>query len=143
MTVVKVYTVEPDVVWRVRSTYFEDDGIPFDDWYRGSFDDAAGALKFARGMKVSDEETPGFHDVVKVEETELADDELVFRFANALREKMAEARAKGRSGWQSPDWMDECRVMLREHVEKGDPRDVAILTAFLWHHGETTATAHD
>lgn len=138
MTIVKVYTIEPTVSWVVRSSFIDDDGIPFDDWNRASFDVAEDALSFARDMKVSDDETPGFHEVVKVEETALADDELVFRFANALREKMTEARAKGRSGWQSPDWMDECRAMLREHIEKGDPRDVAILAAFLWHHGVST-----
>jgi DNA repair exonuclease SbcCD ATPase subunit len=32
--------------------------------------------------------------------------------------------------------MDECRVKLREHVEKGDPLDVAAYCAFLWYHGQ-------
>ncbi len=67
--------------------------------------------------------------------------DLVQRFAAALTEKLAAAEAKyGYSdNWASPDWMDECRAKLLEHVAKGDPRDVAAYCAFLWHHGEGTA----
>lgn len=66
--------------------------------------------------------------------------DLVNRFARALAEKLATAEKKyGYSdGWASPDWMDECRAHLVEHVAKGDPRDVAAYCAFLWHHGERT-----
>jgi hypothetical protein len=65
---------------------------------------------------------------------------LVVRFSRALAAKLADAEKKyGYSdGWLSPDWMDECRVNLMEHVLKGDPRDVAAYCAFLWHHGEST-----
>jgi hypothetical protein len=72
-----------------------------------------------------------------------ADDILVDRFAKALKQKLAAARAKGRSGWEAGHWMDEARGMLVEHVIKGDPRDVANFCAFLWHHGEGTETAFD
>lgn len=67
--------------------------------------------------------------------------DLVQRFAAALAEKLAAAEAKyGYSEqWAEPDWMDECRAKLVEHVAKGDPRDVAAYCAFLWHHGERTA----
>lgn len=67
---------------------------------------------------------------------------LVVRFARALAAKLAAAEVKyGYSdGWRSADWMDECRAKLAEHVAKGDPRDVAAYCAFLWHHGESTAT---
>jgi hypothetical protein len=70
-----------------------------------------------------------------------ATDDLVTRFAAALREKLAFAERKyGYSdGWQSPDWMGECRQHLLEHIAKGDPRDVAAYCAFLWHHGERTS----
>lgn len=69
--------------------------------------------------------------------------DLVRRFADALAEKLAAAEKKyGYSdGWASPDWMDECRAKLIEHLGKGDPRDVAAYCAFLWHHGESTAAA--
>lgn len=71
--------------------------------------------------------------------------DLVARFAAALAEKLVAAERKyGYSdGWASPDWMDECRAKLMEHIAKGDPRDVAAYCAFLWHHGESTAPAKD
>lgn len=67
---------------------------------------------------------------------------LVVRFARALAGKLAAAEKKyGYSdGWLSPDWMDECRTKLQEHIAKGDQRDVAAYCAFLWHHGESTAS---
>ncbi|WP_244207391.1 hypothetical protein [Paraburkholderia fungorum] len=59
------------------------------------------------------------------------DDVAVDRFAAAMKEKLAAARAKGRSGWQqcSPFVLSE---MLRAHVDKGDPRDVANFCMMLW-----------
>lgn len=71
--------------------------------------------------------------------------DLVSRFAVALAEKLAAAERKyGYSdGWASPDWLDECREKLLAHVAKGDPRDVAAYCAFLWHHGEHTASASE
>lgn len=67
---------------------------------------------------------------------------LVQRFANAMALKLLCAQRKyGYSdGWMSPDWMDECRAKMLEHISKGDPRDVANYCAFLWHHGASTAT---
>ena len=57
---------------------------------------------------------------------QLLDDTAVDRFAAEMKRKLAAARAKGRGGWNT----DECTAerlsgMLREHVEKGDPVDVA------------------
>lgn len=68
---------------------------------------------------------------------------LVVRFARALASKLSAAEKKyGYSdGWRDPNWMDECRQKLAEHIAKGDPRDVAAYCAFLWHHGESTTTA--
>lgn len=65
---------------------------------------------------------------------------LVVRFARALAAKLAEAEKKYGygDGWASPGWMHECRAKLRNHIEKGDPRDVAAYCAFLWHHQEST-----
>jgi hypothetical protein len=67
--------------------------------------------------------------------------ELVRRFSVALAEKLSAAEKKYgyTDKWATPDWMDECRAKLIEHVAKGDPRDVAAYCAFLWHHGERTA----
>jgi hypothetical protein len=68
--------------------------------------------------------------------------ELLERFMEALAEKLRKAEEKyGYSnGWKQDDWIDECRAKLLEHLAKGDPRDVAAYCAFLWHHGERTAT---
>lgn len=58
------------------------------------------------------------------------DDVAVDRFAEAMKQKLGMARAKGRGGWQTCSKEDLSR-MLREHVEKGDPRDVANFCMFL------------
>lgn len=65
---------------------------------------------------------------------------LIASFAEALGEKLhaAEKKYGYSNGWKQDDWMRECRAKLREHMEKGDPRDVAAYCAFLWHHGEAT-----
>lgn len=67
---------------------------------------------------------------------------LVIRFAAALAEKLHSAEQKyGYSdGWMTTGWIErgECRDRLIEHIEKGDPRDVAAYCAFLWHHGAST-----
>jgi hypothetical protein len=62
----------------------------------------------------------------------LHDDNAVIKFSRAMMDKMAAGRAKGRSGWQDcPErvvWK-----MLRDHVEKGDPVDVACLAMIAWY----------
>jgi len=60
-----------------------------------------------------------------------ADDVAVDRFAAAMKEKLRLARAKGRGGWEHC-YPSILSAMLREHVEKGDPLDVANFCAFLW-----------
>lgn len=59
------------------------------------------------------------------------DNDEVDWFAAAMKEKLAKARAKGRGGWQTCP-PEELSRMLREHVEKGDPVDVANFCMFLW-----------
>lgn len=68
-------------------------------------------------------------------------DDLVDRFAVALKAKLRAAEAKRRwdNAWAIPDWEDGCRLALSEHVAKGDPVDVAAYSAFCWHHGWPTA----
>jgi hypothetical protein len=70
---------------------------------------------------------------------ENTDDIAIDSFARAMKEKMAAARAKGRSGWEGCEPADLSR-MLREHVEKGDPRDVANFCMMLWHHSAPIAS---
>jgi hypothetical protein len=57
---------------------------------------------------------------------------------------MAEARAKGRGGWEDPAQCraDDLSRMLREHVEKGDPRDVANFCMMLHQRGEAIAASN-
>lgn len=66
------------------------------------------------------------------------DDLAVDKFAAALKAKLADARAKGRRGWDDKYDCDAeiLSSMLRDHVEKGDPRDVAAFCCFLWNRGE-------
>lgn len=71
------------------------------------------------------------------------DDVAVDRFAVAMKAKLAGARAKGRCGWEDKDDCTQSMLsrLLREHVEKGDPRDVANFCMFLHQRGETIAQA--
>lgn len=68
------------------------------------------------------------------------DDVAVDWFSAVMKHKLALARAKGRSGWETCSPADLSR-MLREHVEKGDPRDVANFCMMLWHHGSPIVSA--
>ena len=66
------------------------------------------------------------------------DDIAVDRFAAEMKAKMASARRKGRRGW---DRKEECTAddlsrMLCEHIEKGDPVDVANFCMMLHQRGE-------
>lgn len=69
------------------------------------------------------------------------DDEAVDKFASAMKQKLAQAREKGRSGWQQMT-PDELSAMLYHHVEKGDPRDVANFCMFLWNLGQPITQCH-
>ncbi|ANC53423.1 hypothetical protein A4249_06985 [Brevundimonas sp. GW460-12-10-14-LB2] len=68
---------------------------------------------------------------------------LVDRFATEMKSKLAKAEAKYgyRDNWSRPDWEDELTESLAEHIQKGDPRDVAAYCAFAWHHGWSTSDA--
>lgn len=71
-----------------------------------------------------------------------SDDIAVDAFAAAMKAKMAASRAKGRGGWETCTPSDLSR-MLREHVEKGDPRDVVNFCMMLHHHGAPIGGAAD
>lgn len=72
------------------------------------------------------------------------DDLAVDRFAAAMKEKLAAARAKGRGGWDTEDATAHgLSVLLRRHVDKGDPRDVANFCMFLHQRGEAIAAIGD
>lgn len=63
------------------------------------------------------------------------DDVAVDRFAWRMKLKLSDARAKGRGGWEQCPEAD-LLAMLRDHVEKGDMRDVANLAMMIWHNRE-------
>lgn len=69
--------------------------------------------------------------------THHSDDEHVTTFALRMRQKLAKKREQGRGGWESPD-CDTVILsrMLREHVAKGDPVDVANFAMMLSERGE-------
>ena len=65
------------------------------------------------------------------------DDAAVDRFAVMMKDKLAQARAKGRSGWQ------ECPEtylisILWDHIDKGDMRDVANIAMMIHLNREAT-----
>ncbi|GEM_PF-1790519 len=69
------------------------------------------------------------------------DDLAVDAFATSMKAKMAAARAKGRGGWEDPAQCsaNDLSRLLRDHVEKGDPRDVANFCMMLHQRGEAIA----
>ncbi len=63
-------------------------------------------------------------------------------FSNAMAHKMKLAASKGRSGWQELPVQD-LQKMLVEHIEKGDPIDVALFAMMLWMRGFRTTLRVD
>lgn len=80
----------------------------------------------------------------KPEQASHPDTQAVYRCADAMADKMRESRIKGRSGW---DNKEQCSAqylsdLLRSHVEKGDPIDVANFAMMLHQRGERISAAH-
>lgn len=67
--------------------------------------------------------------------------ELVVHFTFALVEKLHLAQNKYgyTDNWKTDDWEIECREKMIDHIDKGDPVDVAAYCAFLWGRGWRTA----
>ena len=60
------------------------------------------------------------------------DETAVDEFASMMKAKLSAARKRGKSGWNDPGWHpDDISAALREHVDKGDPVDVANYAMFL------------
>lgn len=68
-------------------------------------------------------------------ESKHPDDAAVDEFAAAMKSKLAKKRAEGRGGWQDMS-ATELSELLHEHVEKGDPLDVANLAMMLHQNGQ-------
>ncbi|QRG06147.1 hypothetical protein EZH22_24690 [Xanthobacter dioxanivorans] len=72
------------------------------------------------------------------------DDLAVDRFAAEMKAKLAQKRAEGRGGWEDKE---DCPAhhlsnLLRDHVEKGDPLDVANFAMMLHQRGERITSIH-
>lgn len=67
--------------------------------------------------------------------------DLVKRFAEELAIKLRKAEVKYgyTNKWKNDDWRYQCANDLIDHIVKGDPLDVAIYCAFMWHHGWKTS----
>lgn len=74
-----------------------------------------------------------FHSPVKH-----ADDVAVEAFAKVMSDKLASKRALGYGGWDDKNKCssEQLSQLLREHVEKGDPVDVANFAMMLHQRGE-------
>lgn len=66
----------------------------------------------------------------------------VDRFAAAMKAKLAEKRAEGRSGWDDEEDCSRLFLsqLLRKHVEKGDPIDVGNFAMMLHQREERIAS---
>ena len=94
---------------------------------------------------ISDDDAPDAENIVLAQQGIAAgfDNHSVNQFAFAMRAKLAEKREEGRGGWHDKDY---CSVyylsrLLREHVEKGDPVDVANFCMMLHQRGERIMSA--
>lgn len=88
--------------------------------------------------KRDDHTRPFWDSTLKETPTVHPDNIAVDRFSWAMKSKLEKKRGEGRGGWQNKD---ECSAeylskLLREHVEKGDPVDVANLAMMLHQRGE-------
>lgn len=70
------------------------------------------------------------------------DDHCIRQFAKTMSDKMAASRAKGRSGWDDANQcsVDHLRSCLYDHLDKGDPVDVANFCMMLHHRGASTCS---
>lgn len=71
------------------------------------------------------------------------DDVAVDRFAEAMKAKLARKRADGRGGWDDKELCSQAFLsnLLRGHVDKGDPVDVANFAMMLHQRGEAILPA--
>jgi len=59
-------------------------------------------------------------------------------FSIAMKNKMRKKRLEGRGGWYDPTAIsnEELSTMLKDHMEKGDPVDIANFCMMLFARGE-------
>lgn len=74
----------------------------------------------------------------RAERDEIANKAGIKKLKKAMKAKLVASRHKGRGGWQDKDDCSQEHLsrLLREHVEKGDPVDVANFCTMLHARGE-------
>ena len=76
--------------------------------------------------------------ITNVQESKLADELGVLRFAQAMNIKLAKKRRQGKRGWNTTRYsgwgcsVRELEKMLRDHLAKGDVVDVANFCMMIW-----------
>jgi len=74
------------------------------------------------------------HFINEKNRDEFMDTELSSFAKQAMDEKLEITRNKGRGGWWTKDCSTEqLKQMLREHIDKGDMRDVMNLAAMIYY----------
>ncbi|MGL5735943.1 MAG: hypothetical protein ACRCYS_13835 [Beijerinckiaceae bacterium] len=107
---------------------------PYDGTLEEAIDAVSGIEQAIRALSTDD-------PVKAADDADAAfDNDAVYQFSRMMRDKMAQSRAKGRSGWNDPTKCspDYLRALLYEHIYKGDPVDVANLCMMLRHYDEPT-----
>lgn len=80
------------------------------------------------------------HQIVEPLAMAHPDDAAVDALAVLMKAKLAKQREKGYGGWETPECTQHrLSTLLRDHVDKGDPVDVANFCAFLSARGEGIA----
>ena len=88
-------------------------------------------------------------DIREIGCNENADELGVFRFSNAMNKKLAQKREEGRGGWNREPGggygtgIPRLRRMLLEHIEKGDPVDIANFCMMIWNRENPTGKEPD
>jgi hypothetical protein len=74
---------------------------------------------------------------------EQVDNDAVDAFAAAMKDKLEKKRAAGYWGWEDPVRCSNAHLvqLLREHIEKGDPVDVANFAMMIHQRGERIRSA--
>ena len=96
-----------------------------------------GRVELPEGVTI-DEASRAFWAAVQTIRSEHPDDRAVDQFASAMKGKLASKRSQGRSGWDDPAACTAAYLseLLRKHVAKGDPLDVANFAMMLYQRGE-------
>lgn len=78
-------------------------------------------------------------DLSSISIDQLIDEFAIVTFTEAMRNKLNKKRSQGRGNWWNNDYCSQqtLSTMLREHVDKGDPIDVALFAMMLYNRKET------